>query len=89
MFVCSATTVGAGPIVVFAPLTMAPKRLPGRTMSIDKRLIADLRGAIMFTTKGGQPQNDGAEYPDDIEESRNAETAVSGKENCLRRKRYR
>ena len=51
MFICSARVIGNDPGVISSPSTLAPKRLPGRKLSEDKRLIADLRGANNFTRK--------------------------------------
>ena len=51
MFVCSAGTIGSDPKILASPSTLVPKRLPDRTMSSDKRLIADLRPVNNYTRK--------------------------------------
>ena len=51
MFICSARTVGSDPKILASPSTLVPKRLPDRTMSNDKRLIADLRSVNNYTKK--------------------------------------
>ena len=51
MFMCSAETVGNNPEILSSPSTLVPKRLPDRTLSSDKRLIADMRGVNNYTSK--------------------------------------
>ena len=51
MFICSAKTVGSNPEIMSSPSTLAPKRLPDRTLSSDKRLIAGMRKVNNYTSK--------------------------------------
>ena len=51
MFICTAKIIGSDPKVLVSPSTLVPKRLPDRTMSSEKRLIADLRSANNYTRK--------------------------------------